>query len=86
MTTVEAIAICEAWFAHNERQRAQAVEMQRLAQMARHGQAEEARKLMANIDRTPLVFDGSRLEPAVRFLVEHIGTLQREQLCHRELI
>lgn len=70
MKTDEAIAICEAWFAHNEADRARAVEMQRLATMARSGQVDEARRRMAQIDRSPRVFDGSRLEPAVRHLVE----------------
>lgn len=69
MKTAEAIAICEAWFAHNEAERARSVEMQRLAAMARSGQGDEARRRMAQLDRTPRVFDGSRLEPAVRHLV-----------------
>ena len=55
--------------AHNEACRKQSVEMQRLATMARSGQADEARRLMAQIDRSPRVFDGARLEPAVRHLV-----------------
>lgn len=70
MNTAEAIAICEAWFAHNEAERARSVEMQRLATMARSGQGDEARRLMAQIDRSPRVFDGARLEPAVRHLIK----------------
>lgn len=69
MTVDEAIEICEAWFAHNAADRARSVEMQRLASMARSGQGDEARRLMAQIDRSPRVFDGSRLEPAVRALI-----------------
>lgn len=75
MKVAEAIEVCEAWFAHNEADRARAVEMQRLASMARSGQGDEARRLMAQIDRSPRVFDGSRLEPAVRTL---IGAVQRQ--------
>lgn len=66
MKTDEAIAICEQWFAYIERQKQKAVEMQKLATMARNGQQEEARRRMRQMDRTPTVYDGARLEPAVR--------------------
>lgn len=69
MKTEEAIAICETWFSHIEDERKRCVEMQRLAAMSRSGQGEEARRLMAKLDRTPRVYDGARLEPAVRHLV-----------------
>ena len=70
MTNDEAIDICERWFAHIEDQRKRSVEMQKLATMARNGQGEEARRRMAQIDRTPRVYDGATLEPAVRHLVK----------------
>lgn len=72
MTPVEAIETCQRWFAHNERARARSVEMQRLATMARNGQADEARRLMAQLDRSPVVFDGAPLEEAVRVLVRAV--------------
>lgn len=70
MNTAEAIEICEGWFGYIERQRQKSVELQKLAAMARAGQQEEAQRRLRQIDRTPTVYDGSRLEPAVRFLVE----------------
>lgn len=70
MKTDEALEICERWFAHIESQRLRSIEMQKLATMARNGQGEEARKRMAQIDRTPRVYDGATLEPAVRHLVK----------------
>ena len=69
MTPAEAVEVCQRWFAHNEAERARSVEMQRLSAMARNGQADEARRLMAQLDRAPRVFDGATLEPAVRTLV-----------------
>jgi len=67
--TPEAIEICEAWFAYIERQRQRSIEFQKLATMARNGQQEEAQRRMRQIDNTPTVYDGARLEPAVRHLV-----------------
>ena len=77
MTTDEAIEICEAWFAHNERQHAKTKRLAELAALARTGPEghEKARKELAQIDRTPTVYDGGRLEPAVRQL---IAALPRE--------
>lgn len=71
MKTPEAIEICEGWFAYIERQKQRAVEMQKLAAMARAGQQEEAQRRMRQLDSTSLtVYDGGRLEPAVRHLVK----------------
>lgn len=72
MRMAEALDVCERWFAHNERARKRSVEMQRLATMARNGQGEEARRLMAQLDRSPVVFDGAPLEDAVRVLVRAV--------------
>lgn len=69
MTTTEAIAICESWFHYIERQRQRSVRMQQLATLARSGQQEEAQKQMRQLDRDVTVYDGARLEPAVRYLV-----------------
>jgi hypothetical protein len=70
MKTDEAIEICEQWFAYIERQKQKSIEVQRLATMARNGQQEEAQRRLRQIDSTPTVYDGARLEPAVRALVE----------------
>ena len=77
MKADEAIAICEQWLAHIERQRERSVEMQRLATLART-QPDEARRRMGVIDRTPTVYDGARLEPAVRALVKLARTSHQE--------
>lgn len=69
MKTNEALEICEGWFAYIERQKQRSIEMQKLATMARNGQGDEARRRMTQIDRSPTVYDGARLEPAVRHLV-----------------
>jgi hypothetical protein len=70
MKTDEAVRICQEWFAHIEHGRRRSVEIQKLASMARNGQADEARRRLRQIDNTPTVYDGDRLEPAVRHLVE----------------
>lgn len=70
MKTAEAIAICEGWFAYIERQKELAVEMQKLAAMARAGQQEEAQRRLRQMDNSVTVYDGVRLEPAVRALVK----------------
>jgi hypothetical protein len=71
MKTDEAIEICEGWFAYIERQKQRAVEMQKLATMARNGQQEEAQRRLRQLDTTSVtVYDGARLEPAVRHLVK----------------
>jgi hypothetical protein len=70
MKTDEAVRICQEWFAYIERQRVKSVEMQQLAAMARAGQQEEAQRRLRQIDNSPTVYDGGRLEPAVKHLVD----------------
>lgn len=77
MTTTEAIAICESWFAYIERQKQRSVRMQQLATLARSGSADEARRQMRQLDQDVTVYDGARLEPAVRFLVDMARTAAR---------
>lgn len=76
MKTDEAIEICEGWFAYIERQKQKAVEMQKLAAMARNGQQEEAQRRLRQLDNSVTVYDGARLEPAVRHLVKLARTSQ----------
>lgn len=81
MTTEEAINICQGWFDYIERQRQKAVEMQKLAAMARSGQQEEAQRRMRQLDATTslTVYDGARLEPAVQYLVKLAGKQLRQR-------
>ena len=65
MKDQEAIAEFERWFAAIERQEKRAAEMQRLAKLAKTDQAEAQRQLR-RLDRTPKVYDGANLYPAVR--------------------
>ena len=71
MKTDEAIEICEGWFAYIERQKQKSIEVQKLAAMARSGQQEEAQRRLRQLDNCSVtVYDGARLEPAVRHLVK----------------
>lgn len=74
MTTSEAIEICEGWFRHLDRQRNKARQMAELATLARTGPEgqKEAKQRMRQIDRQPKVYDGARLEPAVRHLLRMV--------------
>lgn len=76
-----AIAICEEWFAYLERQKAKSLEIQKLAAMARNGQQEEAQRRLRQMDRSVTVYDGGRLEPAVRALVKltQVNALRRNE-------
>ena len=73
MKTDAAIAICEEWFAYLQKQRDKSIEMQRLASLARTGPEgqKEAQRRMRQLDtKSVTVYDGGRLEPAVRALVK----------------
>lgn len=80
MTDAEAIEICEGWFAYIERQRQKSAEVQKLATMARNGQQKEAQRRLRQLDNDVTVYDGSRLEPAVRALVK---SARGEHICAR---
>lgn len=69
----EALGICDDWFAYLEREKQRAVEIQKLAVLARtgpDGQKEAQRRLRQMDMQSVTVYDGGRLEPAVRFLVK----------------
>jgi hypothetical protein len=77
MKTDEAIEICQGWFDYIERQKQKSVEVQKLAIMARNGQQEEAQRRLRQLDSCSVtVYDGARLEPAVRHLVKLARTAQ----------
>lgn len=83
MKTPEAIEICEHWFAYLERQRQKAAEIAKLAAMARAGQQEEAQRRLRQIDtQSVTVYDGGRLEPAVRHLLKELRRAQSALVRH----
>lgn len=69
----EAIEICNGWFAYLESQKEKARRLQEAATLARKGKQDEARKIVNEVDRQPRVYDGARLEPAVRRLIELVN-------------
>lgn len=69
MKVEDAIGICEEWFAYLNRQRERAIEIQKLATLART-EPEEAKRRLRQLDSCSVtVYDGGRLEPAVKELV-----------------
>lgn len=72
MNDKEAIKICEGWFAHLQAQSEKSLTLQKAASLARKGEGDKARKLVNSVDRQPKVYDGARLETAVRYLVEKV--------------
>lgn len=77
MKLPEAIEICEDWFAYLERQKSRSIEIQKLASMARAGQQEEAQRRLRQLEQMSVtVYDGGRLEPAVRFLLKEIKRME----------
>jgi hypothetical protein len=81
----EAIEVCEGWFAYLDRQKARSIEVQKLASMARAGQQEEAQRRLRQLDQMSVtVYDGGRLEPAVRKLLSTIARLEAELAAARK--
>lgn len=71
MTLVEAKIECERWFAYLDRQRDKSISMQRIAALRRSGEIdhdEGQRRVRALDNSSVMVFDGARLEQAVRAL------------------
>lgn len=77
VTYREAIDVCEDWFAHIERQKLRAKKMSEASQLAKIN-PESARKMVAAIDRAPIVFGGERLEAAVRGLLQTAKFMEKE--------
>jgi hypothetical protein len=74
MTVNEAVKECELWLAYLDRQRERTREMQRAASIARRGDTTQARKIRNQLDSQPRVFDGTKLEEAIRILLNvHIS-------------
>lgn len=72
MTKDEAIEICNRWFAHNDRQRWKAERMLEAARLAKQGDRNGALRIRSEVDSSPVVFDGERLEEAVKCLLKEI--------------
>ena len=76
MTLDEAKAECGRWLAHLKRQEERSVALQKLAAERRAGTCDDAekRRRLADLDRQAgvTVYDGARLEQAVRVLLKHI--------------
>lgn len=79
MKTNEAIEICESWFDFLDNQAKRAITMQQLAAQARKGpdEAKKAQAKLRQMDRTPTVYDGGRLRPAVEHLITAAQTGQK---------
>lgn len=77
MTLDEALDECERWFAHLNQQRTKSVRIQQLASLARTGPEghAQAKKELRQIDKHPKVYNGDRLEEAVKVL--HAFTLKQ---------
>lgn len=78
MTKEEAIKWCHAWLEHCSWQKEKTKKLQDLAKKRKSGLVsdQEARKIMADIDRSPLVFDGANLEASIKVLLPYIGRLE----------
>jgi len=71
MTLLEAKKVAKEWLAFCERQRQKTIKIQSLAALARTGPEgqKQAKKELAQIDRTPTVFGGD-LRAAVEILLD----------------
>ncbi len=75
MKMAEAKAECERWFAYLDRQRDKSLALQKIASRVRSGEitSDEGRREIRNIDgRAPVVYDGARLEQAVKLLLKNL--------------
>lgn len=71
----EAKAECERWFANLDRQREKTKAMQQLATDRREGRCdeEEGRRRLRQLDSPGVtVYDGAKLERAVKVLLKHL--------------
>lgn len=75
MTLDDAMAECERWFSHLQRQRDKSIGLQEIAAKRRAGTMtlDEARRMQRQLDGGGVkVYDGANLEKAVRVLLEHV--------------
>jgi len=82
MKLAEAKAECERWFAHLDRQREKTKAIQQLAADRREGRCdkEEGQRRLRRIDGAGItVYDGARLEQAVKVLLKNVVTVERKK-------
>lgn len=75
MKLPDAKAECERWFAYLDSQRERAIAFQKLAARVRSGDltTEDARREQRKLDDAGLrVYDGAKLEQAVKLLLKHV--------------
>lgn len=75
MKLEEAKAECERWFAYIQKQKDKATAMGEIASAVRRGEIDqdESRRRVRALDNCSVtVFDGAKLEKAVRVLLKHV--------------
>jgi len=75
VTLAEAKTECERWFSYIKREEDRSIAMQKIAAARRAGtmDLDEARRQQRALEnRSVTVFDGARLEQAVRTLLKHV--------------
>lgn len=76
MTLDQAKEECARWLAYIERQKTKATEMAKIATAVRNGEIDqdESRRRVRALDNCSVtVFDGAKLEQALRVLLKHVG-------------
>ena len=58
--------VASTWLRHIDRQKERAETLARAASLARKGDTEGARRLKAQVDSAPRVYDGANMEPVMR--------------------
>lgn len=73
-------AILEArrWLSHLDRQRERSLALQEAARMARHGRAEDARRIVRYVDKNPIVYDAANLQQAVTVMIAALAAREVE--------
>lgn len=76
MDRQQAVEVAQRWLKHCDKVRDRSERLQLLAKDVRAGKltADETRRVRNAIDGDPLIFDGARLERAVRVLVQNQST------------
>lgn len=75
MKLTEAKEECARWFAYLDRQREKSLAVQKLATQVRNGEitSEDAKRKLRTLDGCGLVvYDGARLEQAVKLLLKNL--------------
>jgi len=74
MNLKEAREECERWFAYLESQKERSLNFQKLAALRRKNKIslEEARRQQRQFDNSIYVYDGAKLEIAVKTLLKHV--------------